>query len=211
MRTALRAVIGGLAAAMLVGGVAVGPGTAATAGTTDSTAQAAATGTAAAPDTQQAWPRCDSYAVYVHRDGRHTTRLPSSSSVLRQFDCMLGPAFAPTPPPSARAVAILQLALNDCYGMGLPVDGVYGPRMQQAVARVQTHHGLRPDGVYAPPTRDVMEWPTARPDGTQFCSVLTAPPNHPAPPHPVSRSGTRRSGGTSRWSAHRPCGRRPPR
>jgi murein L,D-transpeptidase YcbB/YkuD len=158
MRTALRAALGGLAAVALLAG--------------------AGAGTAAAQQQEQPAQlqlrQCDSTAVYQHPDSRDSTVLPITriSDINRQYDCTMGENIIGPAPQPASPVALLQRTLNDCYGFSLPVDGIYGPQLRQAVMRVQDAHGLRPDGVYAPPTRDVMRWITTNAYGDTVCATL---------------------------------------
>jgi peptidoglycan hydrolase-like protein with peptidoglycan-binding domain len=55
-------------------------------------------------------------------------------------------------------VTALQLSLNYCYGMGLVVDGKFGPATAAALRSVQSVEGIPADGIYGPQTRDNMKW-----------------------------------------------------
>jgi Transglycosylase-like domain/Putative peptidoglycan binding domain len=45
--------------------------------------------------------------------------------------------------------------------LGVPVDGVMGPRTRRAIKRFQRRHGLEPDGVVGPRTRRALGLPAA--------------------------------------------------
>ena len=59
---------------------------------------------------------------------------------------------------SGEAVSLVQAALTVCNGQPVPLDGVYGDAMSQAVAAVQTRNGLTADGVYGP-ANAARRWP----------------------------------------------------
>lgn len=53
-----------------------------------------------------------------------------------------------------QAVSTLQDTLNTCYGMGLKIDGQFGPKTEAALMEVQRLYGLADDGWYGVYTRD---------------------------------------------------------
>jgi peptidoglycan hydrolase-like protein with peptidoglycan-binding domain len=63
------------------------------------------------------------------------------------WDCLLGEGN------QGRGVRALQLTLNGCFGSGLFVDGVFGPRTRSALISAQAEVGATRDGVYGPQTR----------------------------------------------------------
>lgn len=58
-------------------------------------------------------------------------------------------------------VVVLQLALRDCSGVALTVDGDYGADTEAVVKWIQAANGLTPDGVYGPNTRSIVKWKTS--------------------------------------------------
>ncbi|WP_200940525.1 peptidoglycan-binding domain-containing protein [Cellulomonas sp. Leaf334] len=58
----------------------------------------------------------------------------------------------------SHVVQELQFHLANCYPAPVAQDGYYGPQTVAAVKAVQREHGLDPDGVYGPKTRDAMRW-----------------------------------------------------
>jgi peptidoglycan hydrolase-like protein with peptidoglycan-binding domain len=79
------------------------------------------------------------------------------------------------------AVARLQLAMQDCYGASVGVDGDFGPQTKQALILVQRINGLTADGIYGPQTHSRVKFamspdefnPVPNPPSA-FCAV-TAP------------------------------------
>lgn len=67
------------------------------------------------------------------------------------------------------AVRALQRALNQCYGVGLTVDGSFGPKTESALEHVQSSAGITADGKYGPQTRDHLKWPS---DSASGCAYL---------------------------------------
>jgi hypothetical protein len=57
------------------------------------------------------------------------------------------------------AVAALQVALAQCNGQDVAVDGAYGAETGRAVTAVERQHGLTGDGTYDAATALVMRWP----------------------------------------------------
>lgn len=70
------------------------------------------------------------------------------------------------------AVAVLQIALNKCYGYDLTEDGDFGPLTQSAVEGMQSRLGISVDGIYGPQTRTAMEFPPTEGNG---CAKLHNP------------------------------------
>ncbi|HEU0088879.1 MAG TPA: peptidoglycan-binding domain-containing protein [Pseudonocardiaceae bacterium] len=57
------------------------------------------------------------------------------------------------------AVAHAQCLLRDHYGQNIAVDGIFGPKTEQAVKRVQHFCGLQVDGIVGPHTWRVLHRP----------------------------------------------------
>ena len=92
----------------------------------------------------------------------------------RSDDAFASPDCAIPEGRSGEAVSLVQAALTVCNGQPVPLDGVYGDAMTQAVAAVQTRNGLTADGVYGPATREAMAWPTV-PDGGGAAQCIAHP------------------------------------
>ncbi len=105
----------------------------------------------------------------------------------------------------ARAVRALQRRLARAGDSPGPIDGLFGPRTEQAVRRFQASHGLHVDGIAGPGTLAGLH-PTTR---------STRPPHrvpqriHQRAPRPRSRSHpsrvAQRPPATARRGAHRPA------
>ncbi len=59
---------------------------------------------------------------------------------------------------TSNGVKTLQITLNQCYGKGLVVDGVFGNGTYNALLQVQRQAGTTIDGVYGPQTRRAILW-----------------------------------------------------
>jgi len=67
-----------------------------------------------------------------------------------------GTAAAVEPENAGVDIRALQTALNDHLGAMLPVDGQLGPRTAAAIRTFQAAHGLVPDGIAGPKTRQAL-------------------------------------------------------
>ncbi|MEV4679983.1 peptidoglycan-binding domain-containing protein [Streptomyces kurssanovii] len=69
-------------------------------------------------------------------------------------------------------VRALQRALNHCYGAGLSVDTIFGPKTYNALRSAQAEAETGVDGIYGPNTRDALEWPRLDKGGyfTGYCA-----------------------------------------
>jgi peptidoglycan hydrolase-like protein with peptidoglycan-binding domain len=84
-----------------------------------------------------------------------TVTVPSVGNDTGNLDCVLQAG------DNNDAVADLQTNLDFCYasfGIGVRPDGNFGPQTVAALEAAQHLGGVPPDGVYAPPTRDVLSW-----------------------------------------------------
>jgi len=63
-------------------------------------------------------------------------------------------------------VIVLQIALRDCAGQAIAVDGDFGAGTEQAVKNVQAVTGVGVDGKYGPVTRNAMPWPASSTTGS---------------------------------------------
>lgn len=61
------------------------------------------------------------------------------------------------PGSSGPEVSALQLRLRRLGFYDGPVDGIYGPRTEEAVRRFQSSVGLKPDGLVGPSTRSALD------------------------------------------------------
>jgi peptidoglycan hydrolase-like protein with peptidoglycan-binding domain len=118
---------------------------------------------AIAPTAQAASTHCTGYMGPT--SGVHYTQIPSWMSRdgwNAHYNCVLHQG------DRGDAVRALQRALNKCYGQGLTVDGVFGPKTFTAVKNVQrrvnNYRGVNiaVDGKYGPQTRNAMQWPYYR-------------------------------------------------
>ncbi|WP_157172572.1 peptidoglycan-binding domain-containing protein [Nocardia pneumoniae] len=90
------------------------------------------------------------HATFHHEDrnGR-VAKLPARGSdgcTMRQGD-------------SGDAVKALQVALKQCYGHNLSIDGQFGPRTRDALISAQKNAGTAADGIYGPNTFSKIKWP----------------------------------------------------
>jgi hypothetical protein len=116
-------------------------------------AQAAPAGHAAASVSQ-----CTSWTDLSLPDG-DVVHLPSTS--LGNLTCTFSRGM------SGGGVYKLQDALIRCYGADLADErGFFGPATEAAFRQVWIVHGIPYDGVYSPRLRQAMYWPIYNPDGS---------------------------------------------
>ncbi|MEV6323785.1 peptidoglycan-binding domain-containing protein [Nocardia sp. NPDC051787] len=60
---------------------------------------------------------------------------------------------------SGDAVKALQVALKQCYGHNLSIDGQFGPRTRDALITAQKNAGTAADGIYGRNTFVKIKWP----------------------------------------------------
>jgi hypothetical protein len=70
------------------------------------------------------------------------------------------------------AVWALQFTLYQCYGLGLALDGDFGPATQRALTFAQSISGARPDGAYGPDTRSHLKYSRVQGGGPYYCYQL---------------------------------------
>jgi len=79
-------------------------------------------------------------------------------------------------------VLALQKRLNDRLGSALRLDGIFGPKTEQAVLQFQWRNDLRRDGIVGPKTRAALPLPVLRKR-----TPVTAKPPPPPPEAPPAR------------------------
>jgi len=94
-------------------------------------------------------------------------RVPTLRNGSINQNCILGVGNAGV------AVSRLQIALDQCNGFALSVDGIYGPQTRSAVSTVQRRNHISVDGIYGPNTLSVMHWPQAG-SGGRVCAISPA-------------------------------------
>lgn len=95
-----------------------------------------------------AYPKCTTVADVTATDGSGKKAwVPVSSAGSTTCDLRYGDY-------NNQAVLNLQASLNQCYAMGLTVDGDFGSATQTALKSVQGLIGVTQDGQYGPFTRD---------------------------------------------------------
>jgi peptidoglycan hydrolase-like protein with peptidoglycan-binding domain len=66
-------------------------------------------------------------------------------------------------------VRSLQMALYQCYGKKISVDGVFGPGTATALKQAQATAGTTADGIYGNNTRKAIKFPIAGDDADKSC------------------------------------------
>jgi hypothetical protein len=94
---------------------------------------------------------CNSYTP-VQDDRGYLLYVPSIGTWSGRIDCLLGVGN------DSPAVRVLQETLNQCYGNSLAVDGVFGPKTEEALIQAQRAENIPADGVYGPQTREHIKW-----------------------------------------------------
>lgn len=113
----------------------------------------------ATPGIAAAMPKCNATQHYLSNPYEVIMPSYADGGNVDAFYCYLSRGDKDYPASNAYGVALLQKAINICYGRGLVVDGSYGSATEGAVKYVQRYEGLIIDGSFGSATRWSMKWP----------------------------------------------------
>lgn len=109
-------------------------------------------------------PRCDGVGT-KEAGNQSVARIPIKTG--DGWNCTLSEGS------SGSAVSALQVALKQCYGADIAVDGQFGSRTKSALRSAQSKAGVGADGVYGPNTRNALKWFTTMHGDPKGCNRLT--------------------------------------